>query len=145
MAVIDLSRTNSIVNQYLSEIRDANIQQDRLRFRKNMERCGEILAYEISKVLPYRKSRLEHRWERQRCRFLRSNLYWETILRAGMILHQGLLNVFDHADNAFVSAYRKHWPDRFRLRLLLNIFPVHRWQVVFSFLPIRCWQRAGRW
>ncbi|MBX7108861.1 MAG: uracil phosphoribosyltransferase [Chitinophagales bacterium] len=111
MPVINLSNTNSLVNQFLSEIRDASIQQDRMRFRKNMERCGEILAYEISKVLPYREKKVTTPLGTANVPVLESPPVIGSILRAGVILHQGMLNYFDHADNAFISAYRKHQPD----------------------------------
>lgn len=111
MALINLSTTNSLVNQFLSEIRDAAIQQDRMRFRKNMERCGEILAYEISKVMPYREKVVKTPLGLATIPVLEHQPVVGAILRAGVILHQGMLNFFDHADNAFISAYRKHHPD----------------------------------
>ncbi|MEO6168833.1 MAG: uracil phosphoribosyltransferase [Chitinophagales bacterium] len=111
MAVVDLSTTNSLVNQFLAEIRDVTIQKDRMRFRKNMERCGEILAYEISKVLPYREKAVTTPLGVAPVPVLETQPVIGAILRAGVILHQGLLNYFDQADNAFISAYRKHHPD----------------------------------
>src|SRR6185295_3458586 len=109
--VIDLSRTHSLVTQFLSEIRDAGIQQDRLRFRKNMERCGGILAYEISKVLPYEIKEVKTPLGIAMVEVLKEQPVLGAILRAGVILHQGMLNFFDQADSAFISAYRKHKPD----------------------------------
>lgn len=111
MPVINLSDTHSLVSQFLSEIRDAAVQKDRMRFRKNMERCGEILAYEISKVLPYREKKVITPLGTANVPVLESPPVIGAILRAGVILHQGMLNYFDHADNAFISAYRKHQPD----------------------------------
>ena len=111
MAVIDLSKTNSIINEYLSEIRDAAIQSDNLRFRKNMERCGEMIAYEISKAMPYIEKLVTTPLGVANVPVLKEQPVIGAILRAGLILHQGMLNVFDHADNAFISAYRKHHHD----------------------------------
>jgi len=109
--VVDLSKTNSLLHQFLSEIRDAQIQNDRQRFRKNMERCGEILAYEISKVLEYEVKDVITPLGIAKVPVLKEQPVLGAILRAGVILHQGMLNFFDHADCAFVSAYRKHNPD----------------------------------
>jgi uracil phosphoribosyltransferase len=109
--VIDLSRTHSLVTQFLSEIRDAGIQQDRLRFRKNMERCGEILAYEISKLMEYETKEVKTPLGIAKVEVLKEQPVLGAILRAGVILHQGMLNFFDQADSAFISAYRKHKPD----------------------------------
>lgn len=111
MSVINLSSTHSLVNQFVSEIRDAAIQKDKMRFRKNMERCGEILAYEISKVLPYRERDVVTPLATARVPVLESQPVVAAILRAGIILHQGMLNYFDQADNAFIAAYRKHRAD----------------------------------
>ena len=111
MPVIDLSQSTSLVNQFLSEIRDARIQTDRHRFRKNIERCGEILAYEISKILPYEIKEVITPLGIAKVPILKEQPVVGAILRAGVILHQGMLHFFDHADNAFVSAYRKHNPD----------------------------------
>src|SRR6185436_810149 len=109
--VINLSESKSLVSQFLSEIRDAQIQNDRQRFRKNMERCGEILAYEISKVLDYEVKDVTTPLGIAKVPVLKEQPVLGAILRAGVILHQGMLNFFDHADCAFVSAYRKHNPD----------------------------------
>jgi uracil phosphoribosyltransferase len=111
MPVIDLSKGHSIVNEYVAEIRDASIQQDRMRFRKNMERCGQVLAYEISKMLPYHTKQVTTPLGVAEVEILKTQPVIGAILRAGLILHQGMLNVFDHADNAFISAYRKHNSD----------------------------------
>lgn len=111
MPVVNLSTSNSLVNQFLSEIRDAGIQQDSMRFRKNMERCGEILAYEISKVLPYREKSVGTPLGIANVPVLETQPVLGAILRAGIMLHQGMLNFFDKAGNAFIAAYRKHNPD----------------------------------
>lgn len=127
MPVVNLSENNSIISQYLSEIRDASIQQDRLRFRKNMERCGEILAYEISKVLTYSEIAVTTPLGITNVSVLKEQPVIGAILRAGLILHQGLLNFFDHADNAFISAYRKHHDDgSFEIALeYISCSPIH--------------------
>ena len=106
-----LGNQNSIVNQYISELRDVEIQKDRLRFRKNLERLGEIFAYEISKQLAYTMREVVTPLGIASVPVLQEQPIIGTILRAGIPLHQGLLNIFDHADNAFISAYRKHHKD----------------------------------
>jgi len=106
-----LGNQNSIVNQYISELRDVEIQKDRLRFRRNLERLGEIFAYEISKHLPYTLREVTTPLGIASVPVLQEQPIIATILRAGIPLHQGLLNIFDNADNAFISAYRKHHKD----------------------------------
>ena len=106
-----LEEKNSLFNQYIAEIRDIEIQQDRMRFRRNIERIGEIFAYEISKVLPYVCTRVTTPLGTADCRVLKEQPVLATILRAGLPLHQGLLNYFDQAENTFISAYRKHEGD----------------------------------
>ncbi|MHB8260875.1 MAG: uracil phosphoribosyltransferase [Bacteroidia bacterium] len=106
-----LSEQTSILNQYIAEIRDKNIQQDRIRFRRNLERIGELFAYEISKTLTYKNTVTETVLAEAQTITLAQQPVIATILRAGLPLHAGLLNVFDGAQNAFVSAYRKHHKD----------------------------------
>lgn len=106
--VIDLSQGPSLVNPLLAELRDVKIQTDPMRFRRNIERCGEIFAYEISKRLPYTSRRLTTPLGETEVPVLGEQPVLATILRAGLPLHQGLLNAFDRADNAFISAFRKH-------------------------------------
>lgn len=103
-----LSEFPSMVNSYLAEVRDRRVQQDRLRFRRNVERIGEIFAYEISRTLPYTDRTVETPLGAAEVRVLQEQPLVASILRAWLPLHQGLLNVFDQADNAFISAYRKH-------------------------------------
>ncbi len=109
--VRELGKINSVFNQFLSEVRDIHIQQDRLRFRRNLERMGEIFAYEISKELPYEKKEVTTPLGTAHMQVMQQQPLLATILRAGIPLHQGMLNFFDHADNAFVSAYRKYDAD----------------------------------
>ena len=106
-----LSEQTSILNQYIAEIRDKHIQQDRIRFRRNMERIGEFFAYEISKTLIYNKTVTETVLAEAQTLTLAEQPVIATILRAGLPLHTGILNVLDGAQNAFVSAFRKHHKD----------------------------------
>ena len=108
--VHNLSQETSIINQYVAEIRDITVQNDRLRFRTNLERIGAIMAYEISKHLEYKVSEIETPLGIAHCNTLSSPVVLASIMRAGIPMHQGLLQVFDHAENAFISAYRK--PDK---------------------------------
>jgi len=108
MKIYNLSESTSIFNQYISEIRDENIQRDPLRFRRNLERLGEVFAYEISKTLEYKVSDVKTPLGIAQVPVLRQQPVLATILRAGLPLQQGLLNVFDKAENAFISAYRKY-------------------------------------
>ena len=106
--VINLSSECSLVSGWISEIRDVQIQQDRMRFRRNLERIGEIAAYEISRKLVYEEKEVQTPLGISQTKVLKEQPVLATILRAGLPLHQGLLNYFDKADNAFISAYRKH-------------------------------------
>lgn len=101
-----LTKKNSIANQYIGELRHISIQQDRLRFRKNLERVGEIMAYEISKNLTYSKEEIETPLGISEMHTLDEQPALITIIRAGLPFHQGFLNVFDHADSGFIAAFR---------------------------------------
>lgn len=107
MQVINLSEHNSVLNQYLREIRDINIQKDSMRFRRNIERIGEVMAIELSKTLSYEPVEVQTPLATATVNTIAEPLVLATILRAGMPLHQGFLNVFDNAENAFLSAYRR--------------------------------------
>ncbi len=109
--VINLSEKYSLLSEWVSELRDVQIQSDRMRFRRNLERIGEVAAYEISKQLEYIEKEIETPLGISVCKILSAQPVLATILRAGLPLHQGLLNYFDKADNAFISAYRKHNKD----------------------------------
>jgi len=111
MKVHILGERPSLFGQLLAEIRDVGVQHDRMRFRRNMERLGEIFAYEISKELDYATGEVRTPLGISPAFLLREQPVLATILRAGLPLHQGLLNYFDHADNAFISAFRKHHGD----------------------------------
>lgn len=95
----------------MSEIRDTSVQNDRLRFRRNLERLGEVAAYEISKMLEFTEKEIQTPLGISVCKVLKDQPVLATILRAGLPMHQGMLNYFDGADNAFISAYRKHHRD----------------------------------
>lgn len=109
--MINLSESNSLFNQYISEIRDQAIQLDSMRFRKNLERVGEIFAYEISKKMKFIKTDITTPLGITKVPVLENQPVIASIMRAGLPLHQGLLNYFDHAENAFISAYRKYDKD----------------------------------
>lgn len=108
MKVINLSEQNSILNRFVSEIRDVNIQKDSMRFRRNLERIGEIIAYEISKNLSYQTQEVQTPLGTAPASLYQDQIVLGTILRAGLGFHHGFLNYFDGAENAFVSAYRKY-------------------------------------
>ena len=107
MQVINLSENNSILNLFLSEIRDVNIQKDPLRFRRNIERIGEIMAVEVSRALQYAPKDVTTPLGTATVQLPTDKVVLGTILRAGLPLHQGFLNIFDRAENAFLSAYRR--------------------------------------
>ena len=109
--IFQLTAHKTIANHFIAELLDVKIQTDRMRFRRNLERIGEILAYEISKTLTYEPKEVETPLGVAKAQLARDKIVLGTILRAGLPLHQGLLNVFDQADNAFISAYRKHHKD----------------------------------
>ncbi len=106
--VIELGANNTILNNYIAEIRNVEVQGDRMRFRKNMERIGELMAYEISKTLDYEKVTVTTPLGEKETNILVEQPVLATIMRAGLPLHQGFLNIFDKADNAFIAAYRKY-------------------------------------
>jgi uracil phosphoribosyltransferase len=109
--VVNLSEEHSLVSNILSELRDIEIQEDRMRFRRNLEKIGEISAYEISKKLSWIEKEVTTPLGTSVCKVLEKQPVLATILRAGLAMHSGILNYFDKADNAFISAYRKHNPD----------------------------------
>ncbi len=107
----NLSKSNSIFSQYTSEIRNIHVQKDRMRFRRNLERMGEIFAYEISKTLAYENVEISTPLGISNIPLPAQQPVLATILRAGLPLHNGLLSYFDNAENGFISAYRKHHKD----------------------------------
>ncbi len=108
MEVRNFAKERSLINQYMTELRDINVQTDMLRFRRNLERIGEIMAYEISKTLDYKTIDTTTPLANAKSEIISTPLVLATIFRAGVPFHQGFLNYFDHAENAFVSAYRKY-------------------------------------
>ncbi len=109
--IINLSEQHSLVSNWMSELRDKDIQTDSMRFRLNLERIGEVAAYEISKKLSYEIKEVTTPFGTANCKVLQAQPVLATILRAGLGMHNGLLNYFDKAENAFISAYRKHSAD----------------------------------
>ena len=108
MTIHHIAEKNSILNKFISEIRDKNIQKDSLRFRRNIERIGEVLGYELSKKLQYLQTSITTPLGSKNINLPIKDIVLCSILRAGLPLHQGLLNYFDDAENAFISAYRHH-------------------------------------
>ena len=109
--IVNFEQRESLFNQVMSEVRDAEIQQDRMRFRRNLERMGEIFAYEISKTMEYEPKEVVTPLGVKTVKVLKEQPVLATILRAGLPMHNGLLNMFDKADNAFIAAYRKYDKD----------------------------------
>jgi uracil phosphoribosyltransferase len=112
-----LGEKPSLLGQFLAEVRDVEVQRDPMRFRRNIERIGEVMAYEISQVMSYGEREVSTPLGVARCRSLSAQPVLATILRAGLPLHQGLLNYFDRAENAFISAFRKHEGDEDRFEV----------------------------
>lgn len=108
MKEINLTEHDSLVSRYVMELRSTEIQHDPMRFRRNLERIGEIMAYEISKTLSYRTEEVTTPLAQAQCRVPADDVVLATIFRAGLPFHQGFLSYFDRAENAFVSAYRKY-------------------------------------
>ena len=117
MQIHYISENNSILNHFLAQIRDVSIQKDSMRFRKNIERIGEIMAYELSKTLQYKNIEIQTPLAIKKTTTIADNVVLCSILRAGLALHTGFLNIFDNAENGFVSAYRhnKNNDDEFEI------------------------------
>lgn len=115
MKIINLSEGNSLLNQYVAELRDIHVQNDRMRFRRNIERIGEIMAYEMSKALTYSVKQVQTPLGTATASTHDDKIVIATVFRAGLPLHTGFLNMFDHADNAFVSAFRFYKDDEHRI------------------------------
>lgn len=113
MKVVNLSERNSLLNQYLKEIRSIDIQKDSLRFRRNIERIGEVMAMEVSKTLTYAPENVQTPLGVAEVQVPTDNIVLATVLRAGLPLHQGFFNMFDRAENAFLSAYRRWGRNRY--------------------------------
>ena len=126
MKIINLSEGNSLLNQYVAELRDVHVQNDRMRFRRNIERIGEIMAYEMSKALTYSVKQVQTPLGTATASTHDDKIVIATVFRAGLPLHTGFLNMFDHADNAFVSAFRFYKDDEHSLndKTLLLVDPM---------------------
>ncbi len=109
--VHNLSKDHSLLTNWISELRNITVHNDRMRFRRNLERIGEVMAYEMSKQMPHKITPITTPLGIHQSKLLAEQPVLATILRAGLPLHQGMLNYFDKADNAFISAYRKHHDD----------------------------------
>lgn len=108
MKIHNLSENNSILNTFITELRDINLQKDSMRFRRNIERVGEILGYEMSKTFSFKTKKITTPLAKTKVQAIENEVVLCSILRAGVPLHNGLLNYFDTAENAFISAYRHH-------------------------------------
>ncbi|MCC8175204.1 MAG: uracil phosphoribosyltransferase [Bacteroidales bacterium] len=108
MKIVNFGEFPSLISQYMMELRDVTIQQDPMRFRRNLERIGQIMAFEISRTLRYRTVETQTPLDRAKCQVIDDKVVLATIFRAGIPFHQGFLDYFDRAENAFVSAYRKY-------------------------------------
>jgi len=117
MKVVNLGESNSILNRFVAQLRDKDIQKDGMRFRYNLERIGEIFAYEISKTLNYSPVEVTTPLGIANCSLPQDELVISSVLRAGLPLHNGILNYFDNAQNSFIAAYRKYGKD--------NKFSIH--------------------
>ena len=115
-----ISEQNSILNHFLAQIRDVNIQNDSMRFRKNIERIGEIMAYELSKTLDYKNIDVQTPLGIKHTTTIAERVVLCSILRAGLALHQGFMSFFDNAENGFVSAYRHHYDNDDKFEILVE-------------------------
>ncbi len=122
MIIHQLQEENSILQTFIAEIRDKDIQKDRLRFRRNIERIGEVIGYELSKTLSYSSVYVETPLGKKKMQLPINDVVLGSILRAGLPLHQGLLNYFDKAENAFISAYRKHQKKQDDFNIVVEYF-----------------------
>jgi len=122
MIIYNLEKKNSILNQFIAEIREVSVQKDAMRFRRNIERIGEILGYELSKTLKYSSENITTPLGTKESFLPIKNIVLGSILRAGLPLHQGLLNYFDDAENAFISAYRNHPNNDAQFEIVVEYF-----------------------
>ena len=112
MKIVNFADSNSIINQYVTELRDVRIQSDRNTFRHNLQRIGQMMAYEVSKTLQYSEKEIRTPLAMAKANTPDDELVLATVFRAGLPFHQGFLDVFDHAGNAFVSAYRYYLDEK---------------------------------
>ena len=124
MKIYNFGEQKSVMNRFIAELRDKQIQKDSLRFRRNLERIGELFAYEISKQLKYEERDVQTPLGIAKCQLPADKVVVASILRAGLPLHQGVLNIFDSAQNAFIAAYRKYGKDnRFKIQMEYATMP----------------------
>lgn len=124
MKINNLGEQNTVMNQFIAELRDKHIQKDSLRFRRNLERIGELFAYEISKQLKYEEKEVQTPLGIAKCQLPADKVVVASILRAGLPLHQGVLNIFDTAQNAFIAAFRKYGKDnKFKIQMEYATMP----------------------
>lgn len=118
MIVHRIENSHSVVNQFIAELRDINVQKDAMRFRRNIERIGEVLSFELSKKLHYENRMIDTPLGQKKIAVISDSMVLCSVLRAGLPLHKGILNYFDHIENAFISAYRKHTtPENFEIEV----------------------------
>jgi len=122
MTIHHFGEENSLLNQFILEIRDVEIQKDHMRFRRNIERIGEILSYELSKALKYHGETVKTPFGSKEMLIPADKLVLCSVLRAGLPLHQGMLNYFDGAENAFISAYRHHRGEEDAFEVIVKYF-----------------------
>lgn len=120
MEVQEILKTNSIANRFIFQLRDINVQTDKMRFRRNIERLGEIMSYELSKELEYETKEVSTPLGKSKISTPKNELVICSILRAGLPLHQGILNYFDDAENSFISAYRHHPENNEKFEILVE-------------------------
>ena len=124
MKIYNFGEQKSVMNRFIAELRDKQIQKDSLRFRRNLERIGERFAYEISKQLKYEERDVQTPLGIAKCQLPADKVVVASILRAGLPLHQGVLNIFDSAQNAFIAAYRKYGKDnKFKIQMEYATMP----------------------
>ena len=145
MMIRILDRENdTLLNKFIAQMRDVGVQGDSMRFRRNLERTGEVMAYEISKTLHYSMRTVETPLGEAEVALPDDQIVIATILRAGLPFHQGFLNYFDGAQNAFVSAYRKYSKDG-SFRIQSSISRRASCRARRCCWSIRCWPPARRW
>lgn len=115
-----ISESNSVLNHFLAQIRDVSVQRDSMRFRKNVERIGEIMAYEVSKMLKYKNIAVQTPLGIKKTAVIADPIVLCSILRAGLALHTGFMAIFDEAENGFISAYRNHYNQDDKFEILVE-------------------------
>ena len=144
MKIVNFAKQNTVINQYVAELRDVNIQKDRARFRRNLGRIGQLIAYEVSKTLRYSEKTVQTPLALAKVSTMEDEVVLATIFRAGLPFHQGFLEVFDHADNGFVSAYRYYRDKECKtVDVKVEYIASPDLTTKFSSLPIPCSPRVA--